>query len=156
MTRVRGAANVMPSPLLSTITIEGNGATLLWDPDINDPQNARLFAIGVGSIRTPNGTASGTGSLTLRNVHVTGFHVKGGDGTNGGGGGLGGPGPYAMPGTYTVALVEGTKTLDSKPLKLGFDPDVKFAAGEHERYNAMVTDLHSIQRRGTEAAITAR
>ena len=27
-----------------------------------------------------------------------------------------------------------------------------FAAGEHERYNAIVTDLHSIQRRGTEAA----
>jgi photosystem II stability/assembly factor-like uncharacterized protein len=75
-----------------------------------------------------------------------------GAGGFGGGGGLGGPGPYAMPGTYTVALVEGTKTLDSKPLKIGFDPDVKFAVGEHERYNAMVTDLHSIQRRGTEAA----
>jgi len=29
---------------------------------------------------------------------------------------------------------------------------VRFAAGEHERYNAIVTDLHAIQRRGTEAA----
>jgi hypothetical protein len=76
----------------------------------------------------------------------------GGRGGFGGGGGLGGPGPHAMPGTYTVALVEGTKTLDSKPLKITFDPDVKFAVGEHERYNAMVTDLHAIQRRGTAAA----
>ena len=76
--------------------------------------------------------------------------ARGGGG--GFGGGLGGPAPYAMPGTYTVALVEGTKTLDSKTLKVTFDPDVKFAAGEHERYNAMLSDLHSIQRRGTEAA----
>ncbi len=78
------------TPLIfSTITIEGSGATLRWDPNFNDPQNARLFAIGAGSIKTPNGTASGTGSVTLRNVHVTGFRVKGGDGTDGGGGGLG-------------------------------------------------------------------
>jgi hypothetical protein len=56
------------------------------------------------------------------------------------------------PATYTVALVEGGKVIDSKSLKIGFDPDVHFAAGEHERYTAMVTDLHAIQRRGTEAA----
>jgi len=76
----------------------------------------------------------------------------GGGGGFGGGGGLGGPGPYVAPATYTVALVEGGKVIDSKPLKVGFDPDVHFAAGEHERYNAVVADLHSIQRRGTEAA----
>jgi hypothetical protein len=76
--------------------------------------------------------------------------ARGGGG--GFGGGLGGPGPYAMPGAYTVALVEGTKTLDSKPLKVVFDPDVKFAAGELVRYIAVVADLHSIQRRGTAAA----
>jgi len=76
----------------------------------------------------------------------------GGGGFGFGGGGLGGPGPYAAPATYTVALVQGGKVIDSKPLKVGFDPDVRFAAGEHERYNAIVTDLHAIQRRGTEAA----
>ena len=58
----------------------------------------------------------------------------------------------SCPATYTVALVQGGKVIDSKPLKVGFDPDVRFAAGEHERYNAIVTDLHAIQRRGTEAA----
>ena len=57
------------------------------------------------------------------------------------------PGPYVMPGTYTVALTSRHgKVLDSKPLKIVFDPDVQFAAGEHERYNAIVTDLHSLQR----------
>jgi hypothetical protein len=42
--------------------------------------------------------------------------------------------------------------LDSKPLKIGFDPDVHFAAGEHEHYNVMVADLHEIQRKATAAA----
>jgi len=57
-----------------------------------------------------------------------------------------------MPGTYTVALMSGAKVLDSKPIKIVFDPDVHFAAGEHERYNAIVSDLHAIQRRGVAMA----
>jgi hypothetical protein len=90
------------TPLIaSTITIEGNGATLQWDPQAKG--NVRLFAIGGASIKTPNGTASGIGSLTLRNVTVTGFHVKGGDGRNGGGGGLGAGGAiYLQNGSLTV------------------------------------------------------
>jgi len=104
------------TPLIfSNITIEGDGATLQWDPDFNDPLNARLFAIGVGSIKTPNATASGTGTLTLRNVRVTGFHVKGGDGTNGGGGGLGAGGAiYAHNGASIIvesSTFEGNQAL---------------------------------------------
>jgi hypothetical protein len=76
----------------------------------------------------------------------------GGGGGFGGGGGLGGPAPYVIPGTYTVALTSGGKVLDSKPLKIIMDPDVKFAAGEIDKYNAVVSDLHSIQRRGVAAA----
>jgi hypothetical protein len=76
----------------------------------------------------------------------------GGGGGFGGGGGLGGPAPYVIPGTYTVALVSGGKVLDSKPMKIIFDPDVHFAAGEHERYNTIVTDLHAMQRRGVAMA----
>jgi len=76
----------------------------------------------------------------------------GGGGGFGGGGGLGGPGPFVLPGTYTVALTSGGKVLDSKPLKVGFDPDVHFATGEHDHYNAMVTDLHEMQRKATVTA----
>ena len=73
------------TPLISsTITIEGHGATLQWDTTATG--NVRLFAIGAVSIKTPNGTASGTGSLTLRNVYVKGFHAKGGDSSDGAGG----------------------------------------------------------------------
>jgi hypothetical protein len=76
----------------------------------------------------------------------------GGGGGFGGGGGLGGPGPYVMPGNYTVALTSSGKVIDSKPMKIGFDPDVKFAAGEHEKYNAVVADLHGLQGRGVKVA----
>jgi hypothetical protein len=70
----------------------------------------------------------------------------------GGGGGLGGPAPYVMPGNYTVALTSGGKALDSKTLKVVFDPDVHFGAGEHERYTAMANDLHALQRRAVPVA----
>lgn len=98
------------TPLIaSTITIEGNGATLQWDPQAKG--NVRLFAIGGASIKTPNGTVSGIGSLTLRNVTVTGFHVKGGDGRNGGGGGLGAGGAiYLQNGSL---IVEGSTFGDN-------------------------------------------
>jgi hypothetical protein len=48
--------------------------------------------------------------------------------------------------------MSGTKVLDTKPLKIVPDPDVKFAAGESERYNTIVDDLHSLQRRGVAVA----
>jgi hypothetical protein len=90
------------TPLIfSTITIEGHGATLQWDSTATG--NVRLFAIGALSIKTPNGTASGTGNLTLRNAYIKGFHAKGGDGKNGGGGGLGAGGAiYLQNSTLTV------------------------------------------------------
>ena len=95
--------------IVSTITIEGNGATLQWDPQAKG--NVRLFAVGGASIKTPNGTASGTGSLTLRNVTVIGFHAKGGDGRNGGGGGLGAGGAiYLQSGSL---IVEGSTFGDN-------------------------------------------
>src|SRR5262249_10652800 len=75
--------------IVSKITIEGNGATLqLFDRF--RPVNSRLFAIG--TVNDP-GFPSGTGNLTLRNVYIKGFHIKGGNGgVGGGGGGFGGGG----------------------------------------------------------------
>src|SRR5437868_1106977 len=74
--------------IFSTMTIEGSGATLQWT---GGSANVRLFAVGPASItinQSPlNTTVSGTGGLTLRNVYIKGFHVKGGDGGGGGGGG---------------------------------------------------------------------
>jgi hypothetical protein len=82
---------------------------------------------------------------------IDGAPPAGGRGGGGGGGaGAGGPGAFVMPGTYTVALTANGKTLDSKPLKLIMDPDVKFALGEHEKYNAIVADLGALQARAVK------
>ena len=69
------------------ITIQGNGATLEW----TGSGTSRLFAVGFASIfdTLDNKTVSGTGSLTLQNVYIKGFNVKGGSELCGGGGGLG-------------------------------------------------------------------
>lgn len=82
--------------IFSTITIEGNGATLQW----TGAGNSRLFAVAI--VNDPD-FPSGTGNLTLRNVYIKGFHVKGGDGgTMGGGGGLGAGGAIYVATTLTV------------------------------------------------------
>jgi hypothetical protein len=56
--------------IFSKIIIEGNGATL-ESVDSFRPNNSRLFAIG--TLSDPD-FPSGTGSLTLINVHIKGFH----------------------------------------------------------------------------------
>ena len=98
--------------IFSTMTIEGNGATLEWT---GGSANVRLFAVCPASIAINqdglNTTVSGTGSLTLRNAYIKGFHVKGGDGgpegkdgnDGGGGGGMGAGGAiYIQSGAITI------------------------------------------------------
>jgi hypothetical protein len=96
-----------------------------------------------------------TAYTALNPCTVPGDSANTGRGGGGFGGGptLGGPGPYVLPGTYTVALTSGGKVLDSKPLKIVFDPDVHFAQTEAARYNAIVGELHALQRRATSAAV---
>ena len=80
--------------IFNAITIRGHGTTLQWA----GTGYSRLFAVGYASISFPpgvangtglTGTYSGTGNLTLQDVWVKAFQVKGGDGICGGGGGLG-------------------------------------------------------------------
>ncbi len=64
--------------------------------------NFRAFAVGTATVDlSPGGYphgVSGTGNLTIRNAHVKGFKVKGGDGADGGGGGLGAGGAIFVAG----------------------------------------------------------
>src|SRR5437868_6778163 len=92
--------------IFSTITIEGNGATLQWT---GGSGNVRLLAVGPATVtvRDKNGnplaTISGRGGLTLRNAYIKGFHVKGGDGGPGAGGGMGaGAAIYSQSGPLIV------------------------------------------------------
>ncbi|MDH5235670.1 MAG: hypothetical protein OEW77_11995, partial [Gemmatimonadota bacterium] len=82
----------------------------------------------------------------------------GGPGGGGGGGGFGGfggganAGPYVTPGNYTVALVAGGKVIDSRPMRVIGDPEVRFAVAERAAYDKLVTDLHAAQGRGNAVA----
>src|SRR5436309_2716204 len=109
--------------IFSTMTIEANGATLEWA----GKGNSRLFAIGHATVTTPNGTASGTGGVTLRNAYIKGFHVKGGDGAvGGGGGGLGAGGAvYLQGGTLVIE----TSTFDSNSAVGGNSPNLGGSGG---------------------------
>jgi hypothetical protein len=57
-----------------------------------------------------------------------------------------------MPGTYSVALVAGGRTLDTKPLKIIMDPAVQLSVTDRKRYDALVMELHDGQRLGIHAA----
>jgi len=90
--------------VFSNITIEAHGAHLQRSFGAG---NFRAFAVAFASVDlNPGGTpeiVSGTGRLTIRNAHIEGFGVKGGDGATGGGGGLGAGGAiYVKGGTLVV------------------------------------------------------
>jgi photosystem II stability/assembly factor-like uncharacterized protein len=78
--------------------------------------------------------------------------------TDGGGGGFGGPGrgespgPYVLPGVYTVALSVNGKTVDTKPLRVGGDPEVLLTDAQRKQMFDMASDLHALQRPATAAA----
>ena len=90
--------------IFANITVQGNGATLQW----TGKDNSRLFAVGTASIfdTLDNKTVSGTGALTLQNVYIKGFTVKGGGGNCGGGGGLGAGGAV-----YVGKVADGVPSL---------------------------------------------
>jgi hypothetical protein len=69
----------------------------------------------------------------------------------GGGGVAANNGPQVVPGTYTVALVSGGKTLDSKSMKVIMDPSIpSFTEAVHRRWNDVIVDLQDAQSRGNE------
>ena len=107
--------------IFTTITIQGNGATL----QRTGSGNARLFAVGYATINDTldNKGVSGTGNLTLQDVYVTGFHVKGGDGGDGGGGGGLGAGGAIYVGKTSSSIPSLTvenSTFEANGAKGGF------------------------------------
>jgi hypothetical protein len=78
--------------VVSDITIEANGALLLWV----SASKARAFAV------------ASTGNLTIRNAYIRGFQAKGGDGAGGGGGGLGAGGAIFVKGSGGLTVENST------------------------------------------------
>lgn len=86
--------------VVAEIILEANGALIQHAPN-GIP--FRAFAVGIPSFAIGQPFAPGAGALTIRNAHIRGFAVKGGDGAYGGGGGLGAGGAiYVHGGRLTV------------------------------------------------------
>ena len=109
--------------IFSTITIEGNGAALEW----TGVDDVRLFAVipdtvkadGGDVVRTPNGTASGVGNLTLKNVYIKGFRARGGDSACFGGGGMGAGGAIYVWASYLTvenSTFDGNRAIGGRAL----------------------------------------
>ena len=76
-----------------------------------------------------------------------------GGGGRGFGGGGAGQGPQVMPGRFSVALVVDNKVIDTKPLTIVMDPQVQLVGDARVKYNALVIELHTLQRHGAEMAV---
>ena len=145
--------------------------TMCWDQRVEPitPLPARRPGGGVGGPGGPGGPGSpgGRGQPAVPSVPQqlppVGYKAESpcppADTTAAGGGGGGGffggnnnLGPLVVPGTYSVSLVADGKVLDRKPLQLTMDPMVQLTGGGRVRYNAIVSDLHALHRRGTDAA----
>jgi photosystem II stability/assembly factor-like uncharacterized protein len=133
--------------------------TICWDHRVDPLPTLGGPAAPPGGGRGAGGGRAG-GASAVPNVpqplpqsgHMPDDTCGGGGGGFGGGfgGGGGNAGPQVAPGSYTVALVAGGRTLDSKPMRIIADPDARITAAERTRWNAITTDLHDAQRRGNE------
>ncbi len=61
-------------------------------------------------------------------------------------------GAYVVPGNYSVALMAGGRAVDTKSIKIIMDPAVHLTEAQRKRYDAVVNDLHEVQRLGLRAA----
>jgi photosystem II stability/assembly factor-like uncharacterized protein len=61
-------------------------------------------------------------------------------------------GPYVTPGDYRVDLVVDGVVVDSKPMTIHQDPEVRMSVTERMAYDNILRDLHDMRRQGTAAA----
>ena len=133
--------------------------TVCWDQRVEP-----LPATTGGPVQAGRGGGGGggRGASAVPNIPqplpVSGYMPEdpcstGGGGGGGGFGGFGGggnAGPHVAPGSYTVALIAGDRTLDSKPMRIIMDPAARLNAADRARWTAVTTELHDAQRRGNE------
>lgn len=134
--------------------------TICWDQRVEPLPAAGGAPTGGGG--GGGGRAGGRGASAVPNVPQplppVGYMAQDPctDGEGGGGRGFGGfggggnAGPHVAPGSYTVALVAGNRTLDSRPMRIIMDPEARLSGAERTRWTAMTTELHDAQRRGNE------
>lgn len=85
--------------------------------------------------------------------NICGTPAAGGFGGGFGGGGAN-VGPYVPPGTYTVSLVVDNGVVDSKPIIVVADPEIRLSGPQRAAYDRLAVDAH--EQHGAAAAVVAR
>ncbi len=85
--------------------------------------------------------------------NLCGTPAAGGFGGGFGGGGAN-VGPYVPPGTYTVSLVVDNAVVDSKPLVVVADPEIRLTGPQRAAYDRLALDAHEQHR--AAAAVVVR
>jgi hypothetical protein len=141
--RVQPAAAVTPAP--------GRGST--GSPQVASTGSPQ--AAGTGTMLGTTGE-SPAAQQNQQTQNQSPFGAGCGGGGRGGGGGFGGgvstAGPFVLPGTYTVALIVDGKTVDTKPLRVGGDPEVVLTEVQRKQMYDMAVEAHDLQRRATDLA----
>ena len=78
-----------------------------------------------------------------------------GAGCDAGGGGFGGggtAGPFVLPGTYQISLVVDGRTVETQPLKVIADPEVRLTDAERASLFTRASELHELQVRASGIA----
>jgi len=136
--------------------------TICWDMRLEPLPGDSAAAAGGGRAGGGGGRGRGGAAPAVPGVPVppnapgylpvnacTGEAPGAGNGPFGGNAVAASLGPHVMPGTYTVSLVSGGRTLDSKPIRVIMDPGIpSFTADAHRRWNEVILDLQDAQRRG--------
>jgi hypothetical protein len=108
---------------------------------------------GRGAGGEGRGAAGDTPGQTAQSGFGAGCAAPGGAfGGFGGFGGGGTAGPFVLPGTYTIALVIGGRTVDTKPLRVVADPEVALTQAERKKMYDMAMDLHDLHRHAAPVA----
>jgi photosystem II stability/assembly factor-like uncharacterized protein len=83
-----------------------------------------------------------------------GCGAPGGQGGGAGffGGGTPTAGPFVLGGAYSVALIVGGKTVDTKTLRVTDDPEVALTSVERKKLFDMAMEIHALQPAATDAA----
>jgi photosystem II stability/assembly factor-like uncharacterized protein len=107
---------------------------------------------GAGAAEQAPAQAAPGGAAALQSPFGAGCGGGGGPAGGGFSAGAATAGPFVLPGTYSLSLVTDGKTVDTKPLRVLADPEVTLTDVERKRLFDMATEMHDLQRRGTEVA----
>jgi photosystem II stability/assembly factor-like uncharacterized protein len=139
---------VQPAPAPLPAAGRGRGAQAVT----STPGGSNVGTTGESPAQ-PAQAAQGAAGTETPSPFGAGCTAPAGQGGGGfGGGGLTTAGPLVIGGVYTVALVVGGKTVETRPLRVTDDPEVALTSAERKRMFDQAIEIHALQPAINDAA----